>query len=37
MPWGDENVLIFTGSTVKMPFQVVRNEEVAVASCHGVL
>jgi hypothetical protein len=31
------NVIIFTGSTIKMPFQVMKTDDAAVVSVHGLV
>ena len=33
----ENNVLIFTGSTVKKPFQVMKTDDAATASAHGLV
>jgi hypothetical protein len=33
----ENNVLIFTGSTVKMPFQVMKTDDAAVVSARGLV
>jgi hypothetical protein len=33
----ENNVLILTGSTVKMAFQVMNTDDIAVVSAHGVV
>jgi hypothetical protein len=33
----ENNVLIFTGSTIKMPFQVMNTDNVAIVLAHGLM
>jgi hypothetical protein len=33
----ENNVLIFTGSTIKMPFQVMKTDNAALVSAHALV